>query len=66
MKKFKEFLENYDVYLDSPKGWVTPDQLAPAVPVNAPESVTKNSKGKSKKRSNKNYKGKVVDYKVDG
>jgi hypothetical protein len=21
MKKFKEFLENFDVYLDKPKGW---------------------------------------------
>ncbi len=55
-KKFKEFLENYDVYLDKPSGWITPDQSSPAVPINAPETVTQNpqpNKSQGKKKTEK-------------
>jgi hypothetical protein len=29
MKKFKEFLENYDVYLDKPEGFKEPEETEP-------------------------------------
>jgi hypothetical protein len=54
MKKFKQFLENYDVYMDMPVNWVTPIESSPAVPINAPETVTENpktNKPKSKKKT---------------
>jgi hypothetical protein len=49
MKKFKEFLENYDVYLDTPATMVTDIESGSAVPINAPETVTENPKPKKTK-----------------
>jgi len=64
-KKFKQFLENYDVYLDKPSGWVTPDQSSPAVPVNAPETVTENPNPNKSKSKKKTEESPVVEDKVD-
>lgn len=65
MKKFKQFLENYDVYLDKPMGWVTPDQSSPAVPINAPETVTENPKSKKTKGYKAAEETPVDENKVD-
>jgi hypothetical protein len=64
-KKFKEFLENYDMYLDKPSGWVTPDQSSPAVPINAPETVTENPNPNKSKSKKKTEESPVAEDKVD-
>ena len=41
MKKFKEFLENYDVYIDKPKGWKkAKSKTAPTVEVTSQEDTS--------------------------
>lgn len=50
MKTFKKFLENYDVYIETPRGWSVKSS---AVPVDAPNPMpkdtdTKDGDGKEK------------------
>jgi hypothetical protein len=40
MKSFKKFLENYDVYIDKPRGWSIESS---AVPVDAPNPMPKDT-----------------------
>jgi hypothetical protein len=64
-KRFKEFLENYDVYMDMPINFVTSIESGSAVPINAPETVTKNPKSnkpKSKKKTEESPIGKNEIY----
>lgn len=65
MKKFKEFLENYDVYLDTPATMVTSIQSGSAVPINAPETVTENPKPKKTKSYKATKETPVDKNKVD-
>ena len=65
MKKFKQFLENYDVYLDMPTNWVTTIESSSAVPINAPETVTKYSKPKKPKGHKKTKNTPVNKKKID-
>jgi len=65
MKKFKEFLENYDVYLDMPSTMVTSIQSSSAVPINAPETVTENPKTKKPKGYKATEEAPVDENKVD-
>ena len=65
MKKFKEFLENYDVYLDMPPNMVTDIESGSAVPINAPETVTENPKAKKTKSYKTTKEAPVDENKVD-
>ena len=65
MKKFKEFLENYDVYLDMPSTMVTSIESGSAVPINAPETVTENPKSKKTKGYKATKETPVDENKVD-
>lgn len=41
MKKFKEFLENYDVYLDKAKGWrKAKSKIAPTTEITSQEDTS--------------------------
>ena len=44
MKKFKQFLENYDVYIETPKGWSSVEGFS--VPTDAPNPMSKDTKTK--------------------
>jgi hypothetical protein len=60
MKSFKQFLENYDVYIDTPQGWSDGAKSGMTVLVHAPETVSQDTKPSSSKTKKKTKKMKVV------
>jgi len=60
MKSFKQFLENYDVYIDTPQGWSDGVTSGMTVLVHTPETVGQDTEPSSSETKKKTKKVKVV------